>query len=368
MSISERNMMMARAVGRVLLAMIVAYLFIIVLLVATAQQKVVDALAADNVGYSYSVAVRYYFGKDSLAQVRAQNSRGAARIDHAPAQGHRFAGRRRAEPERPGRRSSRRSAEALGSAGCPSQQFAGDAPPDPAALLSAAAATRHCVTESRGAGAALRDAAGDVDSGATDIHKSLDEIAALNRDIEDEKDQAKALEAERSSIANEVNSAAKASGIIAILRVFEESRWPLAQPLVYVPPALMAIILAFTSGLFGALLITLVIFVYPDSRFKFTKSASYAGRILLGGLIALGVFVLLFSGVAVLGGNDTGNSQNLMAYAAIGILCGMFSDQAAGWLSERSTLAMPTALDPPPPVVAVGAPDSPDPPEGSASA
>jgi hypothetical protein len=34
----------------------------------------------------------------------------------------------------------------------------------------------------------------------------------------------------------------------------------------------MAIILAFTSGLFGALLITLVIFVYPDSQFKFTKS------------------------------------------------------------------------------------------------
>jgi drug/metabolite transporter (DMT)-like permease len=111
-----------------------------------------------------------------------------------------------------------------------------------------------------------------------------------------------------------------------------------------------------------------VIFVYPESRFKFTRSSSYAGRILLGGLIALGVFVLLFSGVAVLGGSDTGNSQNLMAYSAIGILCGMFSDQAAGWLSERSTLTMPTALDAAPPVVAVGAPDAPDFDEGNAQA
>jgi cell division protein FtsB len=357
----------ARAIGRVILAMIVAYLFIIVLLVATAQQKVVDALAADNVGYSYSVAVRYYFGKESLAAVRGQNSRALResttrlrKVTDSLSDVERTLSAQAAD--------LRDDLQRLGSAGCPSQQFAGDSPPEPAALLSAAAATRHCVTESRAASAALRDAAGDVDSGATEIHKSLDEIAALNRDIEDEKDQAKALEAERASISNEVNSAAKASGIIAILRVFEESRWPLAQPLVYVPPALMAIILAFTSGLFGALLITLVIFVYPESRFKFTKSSSYAGRILLGGLIALGVFVLLFSGVAVLGGSDTGNSQNLMAYSAIGILCGMFSDQAAGWLSERSTLAMPTALDAAPPIVAVGAPDAPDSAEGNAPA
>jgi cell division protein FtsB len=345
MGISEHYLAVLRATGRVIIAMVVAYLFIIVLLVATAQQKVVDSLAADNVGFNYNVAVRYYFGKESLTAVRTQNSRALREST----------GRLRKAND--GVSDAQRSLAAqaadlrddlarLAAAGCPSQQFAGDAAPDPAALLSAAEATRHCVAESRAANPALRDAATDVDAGADAIHKSLDDIAGLNRDIDDEKDQAKALEEERTAISNEVNAAAKASGIITILRVFEESPWPLAQPLVYVPPSLMAIILAFTSGLFGALLITLVIFVYPDSRFKFTKSASYAGRILLGGLIALGVFVLLFSGVAVLGGSEaTGNSQNLMAYAAIGILSGMFSDQAAGWLSERSTMAMPTGQD-----------------------
>jgi hypothetical protein len=349
MSISERNMAMLRGTGRVLLALLVAYLFIIVLLVATAQQKVVDALAADNVGFNYNVAVRYYFGKEKLATVRGQNS-GALRESsirlRKASDGVSDAARTLAAQAADLRDDLAR----LAAAGCPSQQFAADAPPEPAALLSAAEGTRHCVAQTRDASPTLRDAAGDVDEGADAIHKSLDDIAALNRDIEDEKDQAKALEEEREAIANEVNAAAKASGIITILRVFEESPWPLAQALVYVPPSLMAIILAFTSGLFGALLITLVIFVYPDSRFKFTKSASYAGRILLGGLIALGVFVLLFSGVAVLGGSEaTGNSQNLMAYAAIGILSGMFSDQAAGWLSERSTMAMPTGQDAPPP-------------------
>ncbi|HEU0135197.1 MAG TPA: hypothetical protein VFR28_10265, partial [Allosphingosinicella sp.] len=117
----------------------------------------------------------------------------------------------------------------------------------------------------------------------------------------------------------------------------EDSRWPLARQLVYVPPVLTGIILASVSGLFGALLITLILFVYPDNRYKFTRTQSYFGRILLGGLIALGVFVLMFSGVSVLSGpNASGSAQNLVAYGGIGILAGMFSDQAAGWLSDRS--------------------------------
>jgi hypothetical protein len=344
--------MMDRAAARVVLAIVVAYLFIVVLLVATAQQKVVDALTDQNVGYSYSVAVRYYFGKDSLVQVRGENSRALREST----------GRQRKISDRVSDVERALEAQAadlrddlqrLGTAGCPSQQFAPDSSPDPAGLLAAAAVTQHCVSAARAANPTLRQAAGEVEEGTDAIHASLDELAALNRDLEDEKDQAKALEEEHASIQSEVSAAAKASGIIAILRVFEESSWPLASQLVYVSPSLMAILLAFSSGLFGALLITLVIFVYPDNKFKFTRSASYAGRILLGGLIALGVFVLLFSGVAVLGGSDaTGNSQNLMAYAAIGILSGMFSDQAAAWLSERSSLAMPigeqaTASDPP---------------------
>ena len=107
------------------------------------------------------------------------------------------------------------------------------------------------------------------------------------------------------------------------------------------------IILASVSGLFGALLITLILFVYPDNRYKFTRTNSYFGRILLGGLIALGVFVLMFSGVSVLSGpNASGSAQNLIAYGGIGILAGMFSDQAAGWLSDRSMFKPDGVADP----------------------
>jgi cell division protein FtsB len=335
MTTSERGLSLLQAAGRVIGAALVAYLFIITLLVATAQQKVVESLAEENVGYSYSVAVRYYFGRDSLTALSGENGR-ALRESTTRL---RKAGDRLADAEQTLLAQAadlRDDLGRLGAAGCPSGPFAADTIPDPQALISAAHGTRHCVAESSDTDPRLKQADDDVDDGAEALRKSIDDIAAINREMADEKDQIKALDDERASIANEIGTAAKASGIIAILRVFEDSSWPLAKQLVYVPPALTAIILAFSSGLFGALLITLVIFVYPENKFNFTRSEAYGGRILLGGLIALGVFVLLYSGVAVLGGVETGNSQNLMAYAAIGILSGMFSDQAAGWLSEKS--------------------------------
>ena len=69
---------MARKIGhwtaRTLVAIAVTYVFIVVLLVATAQQKVDDALTKEAVGYDYSVAIRYYFGKESLKNVVSENS------------------------------------------------------------------------------------------------------------------------------------------------------------------------------------------------------------------------------------------------------------------------------------------------------
>jgi hypothetical protein len=340
---------LVRTAGRVLGAALVAYLFIIVLLVATAQQKVVESLADENVGYSYSVAVRYYFGSDSLTALREGNSKALRESTTRLRQ----AGDRLADAEQSQLAIAadlRDDLQRLGTVGCPSPPFAADTIPEPSALLSAAHGTRHCVAETSDTDPRLKQASDDVDEGAEAIRKSVDDVALINREIADEKDQIKALEDERESISGEIGTAAKASGIIAILRVFEDSPWPLAKQLVYVPPSLMAIFLAFVSGLFGALLITLVLFVYPENKFNFTRSEAYGGRILLGGLIALGVFVLLYSGVAVLGGAETsGNAQNLMAYSAIGILSGMFSDQAAGWLSEKSGFKSGGPSSPPPP-------------------
>jgi hypothetical protein len=347
MEISARSVNFARALWRGALAVAVAYVFVSVLLVATAQQKVGEALAADNVGYDYNVAVRYYFGKESLAALRGANSAAIKAATDSLRRGNDgFAGAQRNLGNDAA--DLQDDLQRLSAAGCGAVQIVVQANPEPASLLNAAATGQHC--DKGPASAAIRPVLAEVNAGATAIRKDLDDAAAFNRDVEDDNDQLKLLQEERQTLAGQAESAGKASGIIAILRIFEDSRWPLLSALVYVPPSLTAIVLAFVSGLFGALLITLVLFVYPDNRFNFTRSATYEGRILLGGLIALGVFVLLYSGVAVLGGaSATGSNHNLMAYSAFGILSGMFSDQAAGWLSDRAAFSSRGGPSGPPP-------------------
>jgi hypothetical protein len=326
---------LAHWTARTLVAILVTYLFVVVLLVATAQQKVDDALTKEAVGYDYSVAVRYYFGKDNLKHTVAENSEAVKQST----------ARLRAARDRLQSANIALTAQAadlaedlarLTAAGCPAPP-APEAPPTPAELIAMAAATQHCAAERGEANSGIAPVAADVLEGQRAVQKALDDSAGLKRDADDIQDRLDLLQAERTSIDKQAEAAARSGDIIAVLKVFEDSRWPLASQLVYVPPVLTGIILATVSGLFGALLITLILFVYPDNRYNFTRTKSYFGRILLGGLIALGVFVLMFSGVAVLAGpNASGSAQNLIAYGGIGILAGMFSDQAAGWLSDRS--------------------------------
>jgi hypothetical protein len=330
--------------ARTLVAVAVTYAFVVVLLVATAQQKVDDALTKEAVGYDYSVAVAYYFGKESLRNVVAENSQA---VKQSTAQ-LRAANDRYQSAERILTAQAADLAEDLGrltAAGCQAPP-APETPATPAELVSMAVATQHCVAERGDSNPAIAPVATDVLAGQRAVQKSLDDAAGLKRDSDDIQDRLDLLQAERINIDKQLEAAARSGDIIAVLRVFEDSKWPLARELVYVPPALTGIILASVSGLFGALLITLILFVYPDNRYKFTRTKSYFGRILLGGLIALGVFVLMFSGVAVLAGpNASGSAQNLIAYGGIGILAGMFSDQAAGWLSDRSVFKPDPAAD-----------------------
>lgn len=109
--------------------------------------------------------------------------------------------------------------------------------------------------------------------------------------------------------------------------------------LIEFPPSMTQIVLAFVSGLFGSLLLTLVLIVYPKTDMKLgATDKGYGPRILLGGLISLCVFVVIGGGTAVLGTNNalSGGESNFLALCAIGILAGMFSDRVAAWLSERA--------------------------------
>ena len=119
-----------------------------------------------------------------------------------------------------------------------------------------------------------------------------------------------------------------------------EHHWmPGGGLLTELPPPIINILLAFVSGMFGGLLLTMVFVVYPESGLSLsTREAAYGPRILLGGLISVCVFVVVGGGTAVLGGNDAfaDGDANFLTFCAIGILAGMFSDRVANWLSERA--------------------------------
>lgn len=108
--------------------------------------------------------------------------------------------------------------------------------------------------------------------------------------------------------------------------------------LVQFPPPLLQILLTFISGLFGALLVTMILIVYPNNLIVTSGDARPVTRTILGGFIAVCVYIVLLSGTAVIGSGNSGNGAgtNYMAFCGIGILAGMFSDRVAGWLSKRA--------------------------------
>ena len=142
------------------------------------------------------------------------------------------------------------------------------------------------------------------------------------------------------TIQTELDKAAPLRDAFAPVLVLQ-GKWLLGGGvLVQLPPAMMQIVAAFFSGMFGALLLTLVLIVYPNVNLGIaTPGGDYGERILLGGLIAICVLIVLGGGTAVLG---TGNpfadgSANVRAFSAIGVLAGMFSDRVAQWLSKSAT-------------------------------
>lgn len=113
---------------------------------------------------------------------------------------------------------------------------------------------------------------------------------------------------------------------------------------IHFPPLLLQIVLALAAGCFGALLLTIVLSVYPSTKMKFTSGEGFELRVLLGGLIAVGVYVVLSGGVSVLGSSSAlGDGPiNVMTFCAVGILAGMFSDRVAFWLSEKADVFFAT--------------------------
>jgi hypothetical protein len=322
---------------RAISAVLVTYFFLAALLVSTAQQEIVERLKAEDIGYDYTAAIRYHAGPHNLQSQVEENRRQAAAVRDQIQAMQLAQNRLQQRIEQSALALAQGQAQMGAAPGCmipivPAGQM------DAVVMRNVANAALSCTIDPTADNAALAAGLARLKDAATRFNAAADEMEASNRELNTAQEHRNGLEQSRVALAGRVENATRSQPIVAMLEIF--NGWPLAAQLVFVTPSLMPIILAFASGLFGALLITLVLSVYPANRFKFTKSNSYSGRLLLGGLIALGVVVLLFSGVAVLGGEGgTPESQNMMAYAAIGLLAGMFSDQAADWLSRTSRFA-----------------------------
>lgn len=104
-----------------------------------------------------------------------------------------------------------------------------------------------------------------------------------------------------------------------------------------VPPSILPLFMSFASGLFGSLLINLILVVYPDNNSNVRKGIEFLQHVFLGGLIAAAVFVVIGSGTAVLGFSSAGEGVgNFLSFSALGLFSGMFSKQAAHWLDKQA--------------------------------
>lgn len=319
-------------VGRAAGSLVITYFFMACLLIATAQQRIVERLESAKGDQDYSLVVSSS-GKQEELQAAVLKAEAAIEAERP----------RQRETEEAMRELQRRmDQEAQGLASAPMripQREDCVIPVIPAGPLNyaevenAANVILACPQVAPGMPLARAQEQARLFKTALADWQRLEAVRRQSLDA------AQALGERKAEADAELARARESRDALAMFGLFDNARWPLVHWLIKVPPPLMSILLAFAAGLFGALLITLVLFVYPNNKFAFTSSNSFAGRMLLGGLIALAVVVLVFSGVAVLG--DATDSQNQMAYAALGLLSGMFSDQAADWLSRSHRFGAP---------------------------
>jgi hypothetical protein len=153
----------------------------------------------------------------------------------------------------------------------------------------------------------------------------------------------KAKDAERKTLSDEItrqvndrNRLAPARVQFTMLESLETPHW-FPTNFVNYPPFIVRVLLSFFSGTFGALLVTMVFVVYPSKLRERVSAKLYYKRVFLGGLVALTVFIVLTGGASILGGSEASqDNTNVMSFTAIGLLAGMFSDTVADWLSARA--------------------------------
>jgi hypothetical protein len=323
------NRQIVSAIWRVLFAFGVTYIFTIVLLTAAAQQQVTAALAASSSKLDYSSAyARVREVEDIQRQVAA-----LAKQEQTLAREHQQAEFR-----------LRELASASDEAWNEFMPIAtrlmarGDCDriesQDPLALWNWFTRCVQAVEIAPRERAVLNELISQSPNPGQRYRDMLSQERLLDRAQADLLDVRERLSAARASAAE----GETLRGAFDEMDVLRDAWWSGAGMFVHFPPILLQILLALAAGAFGALLLTIILTVYPSNGLQFVAGQGFELRVLLGGLIAVGVYVVLSGGASVLGGSPgiSAGSSNVMTFCAVGILAGMFSDRVASWLSEKA--------------------------------
>lgn len=316
-----------RAAIRTLFSSIIALLFLLILMVAALQQQAASHLEA---GMSYTSA-----HAQIAAMPRWRKDLAADEKDLAARRGKAREIEQRQLDNQSALAASNSQVSAFAAIIAQSQQcpaFAAAAPKD----TSLWGIVYQCWNQGN-VPESVRDGIKALAGSPDDPTVISGRIARADSDLKAAQDDVAAKEAVIKTEQDQLASAARIADEMEDVRVLDDSvlGW---LGLTWIPPATMQIVLSFVSGLFGSLLVTLVLAVYPNNDLHFTGSDSYWNRILLGGLIAVGVFIVIGGGMAVLSSGNTApeGNTNFLSFCAIGMLAGMFSDKFAGWLSDNA--------------------------------
>ena len=324
----------ARGLMRAIFSLLVAFFFLLALLVASAQQQVMSQL---DPGMSYSVARKAVGDADQARRSLQAEQANREKLDD----GKRMLEQKLTELDGQlyiSMMTVDRVAESIAHSSLCARLNADGLPQG----LPKWGAVYGCYRDGTVPASDKDDIAALVDPGS-DPTKLTEQTNRVKFDLQSADLRMAASNARLQAAQDTIMKAAKASNALEIVTLLDESFVGFFG-ITHIPPALMQILLCFLSGLFGALLITLVLLVYPNNDLSFARTNSFWNRILLGGLIAVGVFVIIAGGVGVLGSSEAvlSGQNNFLSFCAIGMLAGAFSDRFAKWLSDNATLLVST--------------------------
>lgn len=332
------RMELLQATLRTLTSLMVAVAFLLFLVVASAQQQAVVSLREAKVEVSYSVARKIMGEVDGYKATLTEAQRTLKTLsDKADTlQAALDDAKNRYYKEMMVVREIAASIQRSGKCDRFPQGAANGATEDDPTLWQG---VNFCASENSAPAQAMAEikALQSPDRNPTELKDRVDRAAS---NLTSNAKQADAASKEVLDLNDKIEKARNSVNAMEDIRVLDSGWLVSSLALTSIPPSLMQIFLSFSGGLFGALLLTLILAVYPNNDLRFAAGEGYWNRILLGGLISVSVFVVVGGGVAVLGPRDTLSTggSNFLAFCAIGILAGMFSDKVAKWLSDRAQI------------------------------